>query len=51
ERAVERGLRLEKELLVDPDYFTTLGYGVDLRTKRGHHHNELTRHRYDVVLH
>ncbi|MCX5087583.1 non-ribosomal peptide synthase/polyketide synthase [Streptomyces sp. NBC_00365] len=50
ERAVERGLRLEKELLVDPDYFTTLGYEVDLRTKRGHHHNELTRHRYDVVL-
>ncbi|MFI6254232.1 amino acid adenylation domain-containing protein, partial [Streptomyces sp. NPDC051016] len=50
ERAVERGLRLEKELLVDPDYFTTLGHGVDLRTKRGVHHNELTRHRYDVVL-
>ncbi|MEU1192933.1 non-ribosomal peptide synthase/polyketide synthase [Streptomyces sp. NPDC005859] len=50
ERAVERGLRLEKELLVDPDWFTILGYGVDLRTKRGHHHNELTRHRYDVVL-
>ncbi|WP_062648989.1 non-ribosomal peptide synthetase [Streptomyces maremycinicus] len=48
--AVERGLRLEKELLVDPDFFTTLGYGADLRTKRGHHHNELTRHRYDVVL-
>ncbi|MFJ6567450.1 non-ribosomal peptide synthase/polyketide synthase [Streptomyces sp. NPDC091292] len=50
DRAVERGLRLEKELLVDPDYFTTLGHGVDLRTKRGRHHNELTRHRYDVVL-
>ena len=50
ERAVERGLRLEKELLVDPDYFTTLGYGVDLRTKRAQHHNELSRHRYDVVL-
>ncbi|MEU9347336.1 non-ribosomal peptide synthase/polyketide synthase [Streptomyces sp. NPDC048278] len=48
--AVERGLRLEKELLVDPDYFTTLGHHVDLRTKRGRHHNELTRHRYDVVL-
>ncbi|MFJ9247502.1 non-ribosomal peptide synthase/polyketide synthase [Streptomyces sp. NPDC101776] len=50
ERAVERGLRLEKELLVDPDYFTTLGHGVDLRTKRAQHHNELSRHRYDVVL-
>ncbi|MGW2348910.1 non-ribosomal peptide synthase/polyketide synthase [Actinacidiphila glaucinigra] len=50
ERAVERGLRLEKELLVDPDFFADLGYGLDLRTKRGHHHNELTRHRYDAVL-
>ncbi|WP_344146518.1 amino acid adenylation domain-containing protein [Kribbella yunnanensis] len=50
ERAVERGLQLEKELLVDPDYFTTLGYEVDLRTKRALHHNELSRHRYDVVL-
>ncbi|MGW3819375.1 non-ribosomal peptide synthase/polyketide synthase [Streptomyces sp. NPDC005046] len=49
-KAAERGLRLEKELLVDPDYFTTLGHGVDLRTKRGHHHNELSRHRYDAVL-
>ncbi|MFB6721417.1 amino acid adenylation domain-containing protein [Kribbella sp. NPDC056345] len=50
ERAVERGLQLEKELLVDPDYFTTLGYEIDLRTKRALHHNELSRHRYDVVL-
>ncbi|MGW1723523.1 non-ribosomal peptide synthase/polyketide synthase [Streptomyces sp. NPDC002306] len=49
-KAAGRGLRLEKELLVDPDYFTTLGHGVDLRTKRGHHHNELSRHRYDAVL-
>ncbi|MFI9820561.1 amino acid adenylation domain-containing protein [Streptomyces sp. NPDC052013] len=50
-RAVDRGLALEKELLVDPDWFTTLGLGVDLRTKAGRHHNELTRYRYDVVLH
>ncbi|MFJ5557155.1 amino acid adenylation domain-containing protein [Streptomyces sp. NPDC093250] len=49
-QAVDRGLALEKELLVDPDWFTTLGIGVDLRTKRGRHHNELTRYRYDVVL-
>ncbi|MFF3754670.1 amino acid adenylation domain-containing protein [Streptomyces sp. NPDC002018] len=50
-RAVDRGMALEKELLVDPDYFTTLGFSVDLRTKAGRHQNELTRHRYDVVLH
>ncbi|WP_053760602.1 non-ribosomal peptide synthetase [Streptomyces sp. AS58] len=48
--AVDRGLALEKELLVDPDWFTTLGVGVELRTKAGRHHNELTRYRYDVVL-
>ncbi|MFI1396046.1 amino acid adenylation domain-containing protein [Streptomyces sp. NPDC020681] len=49
-RAVDRGIALEKELLVDPDYFTTLGFEVDLRTKAGKHQNELTQHRYDVVL-
>ncbi|WP_030602513.1 non-ribosomal peptide synthetase [Streptomyces fulvoviolaceus] len=49
-RSVDRGLALEKELLVDPDWFTTLGVGVELRTKAGRHHNELTRYRYDVVL-
>ncbi|MBP2473244.1 amino acid adenylation domain-containing protein [Crossiella equi] len=55
-KAIERGVLLEKELLVDPDYFPalaehlpTLG-GVDLRIKRAHEHNELSRHRYDVVL-
>ncbi|WP_338900577.1 amino acid adenylation domain-containing protein [Streptomyces sp. TG1A-60] len=49
-RAVDRGLALEKELLVDPDWFTTLGVGAEVRTKAGRHHNELTRYRYDVVL-
>ncbi|MFD0313291.1 amino acid adenylation domain-containing protein [Streptomyces flavalbus] len=49
-RAVARALALEKELLVDPDWFATLGVGVELRTKAGWHHNELTRYRYDVVL-
>ncbi|MFD9975629.1 amino acid adenylation domain-containing protein [Streptomyces sp. NPDC059017] len=48
--AVDRGLALEKELLVHPDWFTTLGLGAEVRTKAGRHHNELTRYRYDVVL-
>ncbi|MFI1379972.1 amino acid adenylation domain-containing protein [Embleya sp. NPDC020886] len=54
--AIERAVLLEKELLVDPDYFAGLAdllpdlAGVDLRIKRGHLHNELTRHRYDAVL-
>ncbi|MFI0717440.1 hypothetical protein ACH4SK_44270, partial [Streptomyces inhibens] len=48
---------LEKELLVDPGFFTTLADSVpelalaDVRIKRGTHHNELTRYRYDVALH
>jgi amino acid adenylation domain-containing protein len=56
-RAVEHALVMEKELLIDPDFFAEFGLrsavvtGVDVRLKRGRHHNELTRHRYDVVLH
>jgi amino acid adenylation domain-containing protein len=47
----------EEELVADPDFFLALAEGiprigrVDVRVKRGAHHNELTRHRYDVVLH
>ncbi|MFJ7281098.1 condensation domain-containing protein, partial [Kitasatospora sp. NPDC098663] len=55
-RAVEQSLLVEKELLVDPDFFTVLrehgaGIGaVTVEVKRGRHHNELTRYRYDVTL-
>ncbi|MGH2943686.1 MAG: AMP-binding protein, partial [Solirubrobacteraceae bacterium] len=54
--AVERALRLEKELLVTPGYFAGLAdavpdlAGVDIRIKRGGAHNELTRYRFDVAL-
>ncbi|HEV2782401.1 MAG TPA: amino acid adenylation domain-containing protein [Actinophytocola sp.] len=41
----------EPELLLDPGFWAALGLGeVDLWVKRGVHHNELTRYRYDVVL-
>ncbi|MGW1779990.1 amino acid adenylation domain-containing protein, partial [Streptomyces sp. NPDC002143] len=56
-RAVERALRAEEELLVDPDFFAALRGRIDsiaavaVEAKRGRHHNELTRHRYDVTLH
>ncbi|OZM71763.1 hypothetical protein CFN78_18200 [Amycolatopsis antarctica] len=56
-RAVEQDVLLDKELLLAPEFFTALGEriedigGVDIRLQRGAHHNELTRHRYDVVLH
>ncbi|MFI5606844.1 non-ribosomal peptide synthase/polyketide synthase [Amycolatopsis sp. NPDC051903] len=54
-RAIERGAALEKELLLDPDYFTALahtlpGVGARIRVKRAALHNELSRYRYDVVL-
>ncbi|MFD4371344.1 amino acid adenylation domain-containing protein [Streptomyces sp. NPDC058486] len=59
-RAVARGMATEPELLVDPAYFRTLTAGeegpgplfasCDVRLKRGSHHNELTRYRYDAVL-
>ncbi|MEU7202995.1 non-ribosomal peptide synthase/polyketide synthase [Streptomyces sp. NPDC045470] len=56
-RAVEQAVLLEKELLLDPAFFTALAArhpdiaGVDLRVKRGAYVNELNRYRYDAVLH
>ncbi|MEV0758075.1 amino acid adenylation domain-containing protein [Streptosporangium sp. NPDC050280] len=50
--AIDRAVRMEKELLLDPAFFTALGLAarVEIRTKRGVHHNELSRYRYDVTL-
>ncbi|WP_405359025.1 non-ribosomal peptide synthase/polyketide synthase [Kitasatospora sp. NBC_00085] len=55
-RSVEQTIMMEKELLVDPEYFAALPgqipafEAVDVRVKRGHSDTELTRHRFDVVL-
>ncbi|GAA0583927.1 amino acid adenylation domain-containing protein [Kribbella sandramycini] len=53
--AVEQAVLLEKELVIDPEWFVrwaeTAGAGVDIRLKDGVAHNELTRHRYEVILH
>ncbi|MFI9100861.1 non-ribosomal peptide synthase/polyketide synthase [Streptomyces fildesensis] len=55
-RAVEQAIMMEKELLVDPEYFAAVARrvpaytAVDVRVKRGSGRNELTRHRFDVVL-
>ncbi|BCB77235.1 hypothetical protein Pflav_036450 [Phytohabitans flavus] len=48
--SADRAAALEKELLVDPDYFATLAPAT-VRVRRGRAHNELTRYRYDAVLH
>ncbi|MFJ5034432.1 amino acid adenylation domain-containing protein [Streptomyces sp. NPDC088560] len=54
--AVDHGVAAEEELVVAPEFFTALAAaddrltGVDIRLKRGSFHNELTCHRYEVVL-
>ncbi|MEU4999091.1 amino acid adenylation domain-containing protein [Streptomyces sp. NPDC021622] len=54
--AVEHGMVREKELLVDPAFFTELAGAVpgiggsEVRVKQGRYVNELTRYRYDAVL-
>ncbi|MFJ2819480.1 amino acid adenylation domain-containing protein, partial [Streptomyces sp. NPDC087294] len=56
-RAAGLALTEERELLVDPCLFTSFAAahdeigGADIRLKRGRRHNELTRYRYEVVLH
>ncbi|MCA6096752.1 phosphopantetheine-binding protein, partial [Streptomyces sp. SCA3-4] len=55
-RAVEQAVMMEKELLVDPEYFAAVArqvpafVAVDVQVKRGRGGNELVRHRFDVVL-
>ncbi|MFE2297689.1 amino acid adenylation domain-containing protein [Streptomyces sp. NPDC059445] len=52
---VEQALLAERELVVAPEWFADWARehagGVDIRLKAGQAHNELTRHRYEVVLH
>ncbi|MEZ3182638.1 amino acid adenylation domain-containing protein, partial [Streptomyces pimonensis] len=56
-RSIGRALLNENELLVDPAWFTgRTGPGgpfavADVQVKRGGYRNELSRYRYDVVLH
>ncbi|MFF7177374.1 amino acid adenylation domain-containing protein [Streptomyces sp. NPDC008121] len=56
-REVEHDLMTEKELLVDPDYFTALAErlpdigAVGVSLKEASYDNELSRYRYDVTLH
>nr|VFJ42352.1 MAG: amino acid adenylation domain-containing protein [Candidatus Kentron sp. FW] len=56
-RHVRQSLRHEEELAIDPAFFLALRAhnprikGVRIQPKRGHYHNELTRFRYQVILH
>jgi thioesterase domain-containing protein/SAM-dependent methyltransferase/acyl carrier protein len=51
----EQSLLAERELAIAPEWFAQWARehagGVDIRLKPGQAHNELTRHRYEVVLH
>ncbi|MCX8130966.1 MAG: amino acid adenylation domain-containing protein [Clostridia bacterium] len=54
---VSKRIRQEQELLIDPEFFLALKEQlseishVEVQLKRGKYHNELTRYRYDVILH
>jgi acyl carrier protein len=54
---VQTHVSQERELFIDPDFFTALQQHVpgisrvEVQLKRGRHLNELTRFRYDVILH
>ncbi|MGV9802868.1 amino acid adenylation domain-containing protein, partial [Mycobacterium sp. NPDC003449] len=56
-RRVQRAVLGDPELLLSPEFFTTWASdhpsvsGVDIQVKRGESDNELTRYRYDVVIH
>lgn len=56
-KRMARSISNEKELVIDPKFFRVLQErfddlcGVDVELKRGRAPNELTRYRYDVVLH
>ncbi|HKX28592.1 MAG TPA: amino acid adenylation domain-containing protein [Blastocatellia bacterium] len=53
----QRQLEEEQELLIDPSFFLALKRHlprikhVDIRLKEGRHHNELTKYRYEVLIH
>ncbi|HSF40220.1 MAG TPA: condensation domain-containing protein [Thermoanaerobaculia bacterium] len=55
-RRVSRSLERVEELVLDPSFFLALRQRfekigqVEIQLRRGRHHNELTRFRYDVVL-
>ena len=56
-RKVSLAIEQDRELVIDPQFFLELPgsipriCGVEILLKRGQAHNELTRYRYDVVLH
>jgi amino acid adenylation domain-containing protein len=56
QQRVQKHIAQEQELILDPAFFAALRHHhpqishVEIHLKRGRHHNELTKFRYDVVL-
>ncbi|GGK76279.1 class I SAM-dependent methyltransferase [Streptomyces flaveus] len=56
-RAVDKSRGRDEELLIHPDYFAAFPSvspavaAVDIQLEQGAFHNEISRHRFDVVLH
>jgi amino acid adenylation domain-containing protein len=54
---VQNSINREEQLVVDPTFFTALKQlipsisHVQIQIRRGRYHNELTKFRYDVILH
>ncbi|MFB2837780.1 amino acid adenylation domain-containing protein [Floridanema evergladense] len=54
---IQQSICNEGELLIDPDFFITIKHKfprisqVEIQLKRGYTHTEMSRFRYDVVLH
>jgi amino acid adenylation domain-containing protein/thioester reductase-like protein len=54
---IQHSVTQEEKLTISPEFFSALKHHcpqishIQLQLKRGYHHNELTRFRYDVVLH
>jgi amino acid adenylation domain-containing protein len=54
---IQNRIRTEEELLIDPDFFIALKQRfsrishVQIELKRGYSHTEMSRFRYDVILH
>ncbi|NET72876.1 MAG: amino acid adenylation domain-containing protein, partial [Sphaerospermopsis sp. SIO1G2] len=53
---IQARIRTEEELLIDPDFFLAIQQKfprithVEIQLKRGLHHTEMSRFRYDVIL-
>jgi len=57
QQRIQRSISNDEELFIDPDFFLALAASLpqitqaQIQLKRGQFHNEMTRFRYDVMLH